>query len=364
MFSFLHDIEVSHFPQEQWADSWGEEHVKVLLATSMEGQNFLEPLLGGGLKESQITSNVLFKDCYNKSLGFESLLRLFLEYGYLRIDQRVRDPTEKRYLLRPTSSVEIEEPEKDIRKVLSNNRAELDVGLTAQELTTLMKLKEFRQCLNQSTDTFDFRLVWQLFLAKANIGNLAKKGFRDIIREYETQSFTVVQLRTHWFHESVNIQTEAKYEEEDRDGKQHILRLDILIRIAAQLAALLELKILHGSYGKNRRAAKVLLNIAWNQALRHGHNVDIQETSKVFYAVVYCIDGEGKTEVLFRRGVHERQYEEFLIRESRSNESFAESVQLLACPTLRRSPRTMMPTNLVIQEVDPSTMDIDSGMSS
>jgi hypothetical protein len=363
VFSFLGDIEVSHLVQEQWAHSWGEEHVNVLLATSKKGQNFLEPLLGGGLKESQITRNVLFRDCYNKSLGFESLLRLFLEYGYLRIDQRLRG-TEKRYLLRPTSSVEIEEPEKDIRKVLSNKRAELDVGLTAQELTTLMKLKEFRQCLNQSTDTFDFRLVWQLFLAKANIGNLAKKGFRDIIREYETQSFTVVQLRTHWLHELVNIETEAKYEEEDRDGKQHILRLDILIRIAAQLAALLELKILHGSYGKNRRAAKVLLNIAWNQALRHGHNVDIQETSKVFYAVVYCIDDEGKTEVLFRRGVHERQYEEFLIRESRSNESFAESVRPLGCPTLRRSPRTMMPTNLVIQEVDASTMDIDEGMSS
>ena len=202
-------------------------------------------------------------------------------------------------------------------------------------------------------DTFDFHLFWQLYFAKENICNFTSKGYADVVREYETQFFTIVQLRSHWLHDNVTITSEEKKEEEDRGSGcvRTVLRLDILIKVFERLAACLELKIMHGSYNAHKIQARNLMNIAWGQALRHSTSPAIATTvHKVFYAVVYCIGEEGNVEVLVRRGAAEAQQEEFLI--SRMPPVGPQShVMVLQKPFLRRSKRPRDPDTIHIEHV-------------
>jgi hypothetical protein len=120
--------------------------------------------------------------------------------------------------------------------------------------------------------------------------------------------------------------------------------LDILIKIAKVVAGCIELKILKGaSYESNKNAARTLLHIAWNQALNHEQTYrDKNFVSIVFYAVVYILDCEGNTEILLRRGIDGKQYEEFLLPKSTGgSESVSQSAEFLGNPEIRYSPRLL-----------------------
>ena len=350
VYHFFYYLGLRSVWQDSWASSWGDRHRDLLFAMTEKDQNVLDPLLGGTLSKADITGNVSFQKCYHRQLGFLSLVRLFLEYGYLRIAKVYGKEEDKRFILVPCSSLEIGPAEKDIRENLQKN-ARLVHKLDSGTLKSLQMPKQYGEPIKE--DTFDFHLFWQLYFAKENICNFTSKGYADVVREYETQFFTIVQLRSHWLHDDVTITSEEKKEEEDRGSGciRTVLRLDILIQVSKRLAACLELKIMHGSYNAHEIKAKHLMNIAWGQALRHSTSPAIATTAhKVFYAVVYCIGDEGNVEVLVRRGAAEAQQEEFLI--SRMPPVGPQShVMVLQKPFLRRSKRPRDPDTIHIEHV-------------
>ena len=320
---------------------------------------YLEPLLGGELDLKQLQGNTPYADCYGKNVGFQSLLRLYLEYGYLRIAGVVGEGEKRVFRLLPSSSVEVKPAFESLYNHLRKN-APFDQQLSGTILNSLKTLKQPTQSIGQSPNTFDFHLVWQLYLANKNIDTTIKKGLRDVFREYEVQFFTVQQLRSSWFHKDVEVSAEDKFELESLDSVDVIIaRLDILIKICKTIAAFLELKIIFGSYQQNKTAARNLLNIAWGQALRYENEETTNCTSRVFYAVVYCVDDDSNTEVLLRRGVRNNSYEELIIKNTSSNED--QFGELLQRPALRSSLRLQrMRENLIAgepQDEEPGSAD-------
>eukprot|EP01138_Halocafeteria_seosinensis_P003127 gb/GECG01003196.1/.p1 GENE.gb/GECG01003196.1/~~gb/GECG01003196.1/.p1 ORF type:complete len:346 (+),score=40.41 gb/GECG01003196.1/:1-1038(+) len=245
IYHFLHAIGLAPTSQTDWARSRGDEHRNLLFEMAEKG-------------EVVFTGNVSFQKCYNRELGFESLVRLFLEFGYLRIDLEFFEGEKQQFLLVPSSSIEIIQAEGDIRENLKK-KARLSMVLDSSTFDALQIPNEHGAPISENT--FDYHLLWQLYFARENIYNFTRKGCKDAFREYETQFITLVQLRTHWFHDDVRITAEETYVLVDGDRTD--LRLDMLIRINATLAAGMELKILHGSYRKNTTRVKTLVNTAW-----------------------------------------------------------------------------------------------------
>eukprot|EP01138_Halocafeteria_seosinensis_P003124 gb/GECG01003193.1/.p1 GENE.gb/GECG01003193.1/~~gb/GECG01003193.1/.p1 ORF type:complete len:561 (+),score=60.64 gb/GECG01003193.1/:1-1683(+) len=258
VYHFLHAIGLAPTSQSAWARSWGSQHRYLLFEMAKKGEVVLDPLLGGRVSLKDITENVSFQKCYRRELGFESLVRLVLEFGYLRIESVFFEGDKRQFLLVPSSSIEISLAEEDIRENLKKN-ARLSMVLDRSTFDALQIPKEHGAPISENT--FDYHLLWQLNLASENICNFTKKGYKDAFREYETQFITLVQLRTHWFHDDVRITAKETYALVDGDKTD--LRLDMLIRINATLAAGMELKILHGSYRKNTTRVKTLVNTAW-----------------------------------------------------------------------------------------------------